>query len=70
MEHSNLLFEKKKDKINYHDLGQELPDCTHSLGGCGLLPEDCLCWTSLSDHPKEHTGQGEGFVDFSHPAKE
>lgn len=58
-----------KAKITYHDLDQELPDCNHSPEGCGLLPEDCLCWTSLFDHPKERMAQGEDFVDFSHPAK-
>lgn len=57
------------NKINYHDLDQELPGCNHSREGCGLLPEDCLCLTSLSDHPKEHKVQGEDFVDFSHPAQ-
>lgn len=60
---------EKKAKITYHDPDQELPDCNHSPEVCGLLPEDCLCWTSLFDHPKERTVQGEDFVDFSHPAK-
>lgn len=61
------FFWGKKPKINYHDLDQELPDCNHSPEGCGLLPGDCLCWTSLFDHPKERMVQGEDFVDFSHP---
>lgn len=66
-----FLFLKEKErnnKITHHDLGQELPGCTHSLEGCGLLPEGCLCLTSLFDHPKGHKVQGEDFVDFSHPA--
>lgn len=63
-------FEKERDnKIVYHDLGQELPGCNHSLKGYELLHEGCLCLTSLSDHPKEHKVQGEDFVDFSHPVK-
>lgn len=59
---------REKSKINHHDLDQELPGCNHSLGGCGLLPEDCLCLTSSFDHPRERKVQGEDFVDFSHPA--